>query len=158
MTQGGGPATVEGNLASVDLEKRFFTLENQDGVIFVRVEYGPAFDQKIQKQKVGYYEKPVVEMTGTDTARLVDLPFVQRPQGYPRLKGQQQQKGGRPFHPRNEKLIVYQCTYKEACETVRALILQPDSVMDETEFNRVMDIALARALKDGAEIIRAGGA
>jgi hypothetical protein len=57
-----------------------------------------------------------------------------------------------------DKPMVYLCAYKEACETVRALILQPDAVLNEEEFDRVMDIALKRALKDGAELCKAGGA
>jgi hypothetical protein len=59
--------------------------------------------------------------------------------------------------PTREKLIVYQTAYKEACETVRAHVLQLKPLMDETEFNRAMDIALARAIKDGKALIEAGG-
>ena len=152
------PISVEGNLATVDLEKRFFTLENREGVIFIRIDWDPLpyFDQKMRKQKIGYYEKPVVVMTGENTARLKELEYTARLVSFP--KRQQQKGGGRPFQPRNEKIIVYQCTYKEACETVRRQLLVPQEIFDEAEFNRVMDIALARAIKDGKALIEAGGA
>jgi hypothetical protein len=56
---------------------------------------------------------------------------------------------------KNEHLDVYVDCYKECCETVRVLVLQPDQTFDEDEFNRVMDIAVGRAKKDAQALIDA---
>ena len=55
-----------------------------------------------------------------------------------------------------DRLIVRQTTYKECCDTVRCLMLVPEGTFDEEEFNRIMDIALARSLKDAKALIEAG--
>ena len=55
------------------------------------------------------------------------------------------------------RVSLHQTTYKECCETARCLMLIPDGAFDETEYNRLLDVALARSIKDAQALIDAAG-
>lgn len=160
----GNPAgdQVEGNVAEIDLDNKYFILEDRTGKPFVKIYWKAAHEDKMRKQKVGYYEAPLVTLEentgGMQEAILVDLPFKDRGD-FPRM----QKKGGfggKSYTPRNEKIVAYECCYKEACETARhvSMVCQTEGEDPAMLYNRLMDMALARALKDGAELCKAGGA
>jgi hypothetical protein len=118
----GKPLTLEGNLAAIDLASKFITLQLRDGSE-VKILYKPAQEPTIQKQKIGYYEKPAVIPTAAPKEyTLEDLPYTARPADFPRLQRQQSGSGGyhggsRPYQqPRNEKAIMYECALKVAAE------------------------------------------
>jgi len=163
--------TTEGNVTEIDLENRSMLIEDRAGIPFMKLfwhQKQEEFDGKptalinqIRKLKPGYYVAPVID--GVDTsisgkvkeAYIKALPYKDRPADFPRA--QNKPFGGGGGRPRNEKIIAYQTCYKEACETIRALVLQPDAVLNEAEFNRLMDIAITRAKKDGKELCDAAG-
>ena len=148
------PISVEGNLATVDLEKRFFTLENREGVIFIRIDWDPLpyFDQKMRKQKIGYYEKPVVVMTGENTARLKELEYTARPASFPKRQ-QQKGTGSRQYQQRNEKLIVVQVLVKAYTDLYIA-----SNPPDGLDFESGLDVILTAVEEDVDRLMKAGGA
>jgi hypothetical protein len=147
--------TIEGELASIDLEKRFFTLADRNGIIYPKkIIYGPQFDQTMAKQKIGYYEKVPVEVDeDSDEAVLQDIPFVKRPDDWPR-RAQPGGKRGGNWQPRNDRAIMLQVCYKEACETSRHNIQQLTQEFDVDACNAQMDRALERAIKDAARLMK----
>jgi hypothetical protein len=149
--------TIEGEVASIDLEKRFFTLQDRQGIITGKIIYGPQFDQKMAKQRVGYYEKVPVEIgEEDDTAVLQDIQFVQRPADWPRRAQPGGRKGGN-WQPRNDKAILLSVCYKECCELVKHHMLDLSESLDEKEMDRVMDWAVERAIKDAARLMKEAG-
>lgn len=170
MADSGKPVTVEGNICEIDFDNKFFTLSGKDHAPFIKIYWRPAHEEKMKKQKVGYYEAPTVEMDEPGVGGslkegfLSDLPYKERPADYPRLPrpGGAKGSGGRPYQPRNEKPIIYQVCYKEACETARRVsTLQTQSKTEahthEEIFNSLMNLALARAKHDAEELIKAAG-
>jgi hypothetical protein len=158
--------TIEGEIVSIDPEKRFFTLADRQGIIFAKVLYGPQFDQRIAKQKVGYYEKVPVEMSDeSPDAVLVDIQYTPRPADFPHLqprKGSGGSKGN--YQQRNEALIAYETVYKANAENVRAMLPmvellgnqdESDVVIFKRVYNAIMDVALERTKKDAKALIEA---
>jgi len=150
--------TIEGNLSNIDLEKRVFTLSGKDHVIFVAVSYGERFDYLMRKQKIGYYEKPTVTMTGADTACLEDLSYTERPPDYPRLP--RTGGSGKPqYQPRDEHLMVYIAAYKSNAENVRDMLPMTEDIEDIPQaaqlYHSLMDLALTRAISDARALINA---
>ena len=164
--------TTEGNVTEIDLENRSMLIEDRAGVPFMKLfwrkvqeefdGHPTALINQIRKLKAGYYVAPVIgeideSISGKiKEAYIKSLPYKDRPADFPRSQNKKPFGGG-GGRPRNEKIIAYQTCYKEACETVRALVLQPDAVLDEAEFNRLMDIAVTRAKKDGKALCDAAG-
>jgi hypothetical protein len=118
MSQSSDPAgdTVEGNLSEIDTDAKFIKLEDRTGKVFIKIFYKPAHEERIRKQKVGYYEAPLVTLEentgGLQEAVLIDLPYKSRPADFPKMQRHGGQQGGRPYTPRNEKIIVAQCLLK----------------------------------------------
>ena len=54
-----------------------------------------------------------------------------------------------------QKLISLQTCYKELMETIRSLILIPDAVLDEGEYERYCELAVGGAMKDAKALIEA---
>jgi hypothetical protein len=106
--------TVEGNLASIDYGKRIFTLLNKDGAIFIGITYPERFDAYMRKQKIGYYEHPTVTMTGSDTACLEDIRYVDRPAEWTRAR---KQGSGQAYDPLRDKRIAFQGILNAAINT-----------------------------------------
>jgi len=96
-----GLKTVEGQIASINSEKRLLAIENRDGIIFYSVSWLPTQDQKIGKLKVGYYVKPTVEVKGDSTGRLIDLPYSERPADWPKSN-----KGTGNWQPKRPRFTI----------------------------------------------------
>ena len=148
---------AEGNIASVDLNQRFFTLEDRAGIIFIRIEWkaNEKIDAKMAKQKPGYYQKPLyLEMNGKNI--LEDLPWADRPADFPRPQHTQQggnRSGGRPYVPRNEKIIVAQCLLKAYVD------LWPNChTPDTVSFADAREEILKAVEADIGRVMKAGGA
>jgi len=133
-----------GKIAVIELPKRHLVVMDKDSILHPYTCVEP-LDVVLQKQKVGYFVKVTVD---GDLCKKIE--YAPRPADWPF------KVAGKPFVPRNEHLIVHQTTYKECCDTVRCLMLVPEGTFDEEEFNRIMDIALARSLKDAKALIEAG--
>ena len=146
--------TVEGNIAEIDFDNRFFTLEDKTGIIFIKIFWKPPFEEKIKKQKVGYYEAPSVEMNGENEAVMIDLPWKERGD-FPRSQRRQQQKGGgRPWQPRNEKLIVLQCALKAAVD----LYIHSVPPGEKYDIGAALSDCTKAAITTTDELMKAGGA
>ncbi len=163
MTTDGKPVAVEGNIVDIDPDAKFFTLEGRDGKVFLKVFWKPAHDAKMIKQKPGYYEAPVVEMEehtgGLQEAVLIDLPWKERPADFPRSQRQQgggNKGGGRPYQPRNERAIIMQVVFKEACEVARQFSkLSAD--FDEESANVAFEWAIKKTEESMDRLCKAGG-
>lgn len=122
--------TVEGNIASIDHQNRRFALEDKDGVIFISILWQSRFDQYMQKQKVGYYEKPTISMKDGH-AVLEDIRFAQRP---PEWTRQKKQGGASSYDPLKDKRIAFQGVLNAAIAT-----LELSSPFNEEEGDEMMD-------------------
>ncbi|MCK9594044.1 MAG: hypothetical protein M0Q91_18755 [Methanoregula sp.] len=171
--------TTEGNVTEIDLENRHILIEDRTGTPFMKLFWHKAqeeFDGKptalfnqIRKLQKGFYVAPVITDVDASVsgkikeAYIKGLPYKERGD-FPR---QQQKKGGfggKPYTPRNEKPIIYQVCYKEACETARAIFnkgifkVNGSAEIDLQEtFDKLMDMALERAKKDAKVLIQESG-
>ena len=121
-----GEQVAKGNLATIDLNQRFFTLSDKDHKIFIRIEWksnGKPYDDFMAKQKIGYYQeaKYVVQ---NDKNILTLLPFVDRPADFPKIPksggshsgGQSSGGGWKGGSPKDDTLILYQVLFKSLTE------------------------------------------
>lgn len=152
---GTGLKTVEGQIVAIDHQAHKITVKDRAGASHTFI-WPPQFNDVMGKLKQWWFTKITGEQEKDfpDLWRMTAQDFFKRPDDWP---ASQHHGGGRPFQPRNEKPIVYQVCYKEACETMRAVMLVPDHSVDEVEYNRLMDIALARAKKDAEDLCKAAG-
>jgi len=139
---------VEGQIASIDYEGRHFALEDRAGIIFLKVTWVQKFDGYMRKQKVGFYEKPTVITLTETTASLEDIRYVERPSDWPK-SGK-----GKSYQPRNERLIVLQSCAKLAADVYAITNL---TTVQPEDFEGVMDLIIARAIKDTETLMKAGG-
>jgi hypothetical protein len=156
------PPKTEGNIWEIDFPNRYFILSNRQHKPFIKIYWRPQHekDTNILKQVPGYYEAPVIELEeessgGLKEAWLVGLPYQKRPEDFPKIP--KTPKGGSGYPQRNDRAIMFEITYKEACETARRQLLQVSEPFDAVECDSVMDWAIARAEKDGKELCRMAG-
>lgn len=158
-----GLKQIDGEIVAIDTVKRTMVLRSLDEKGYevttaLSWKEAKVLDQTAQKQKPGWYVTVSYEIQG-ERNLMTDVKYAERPANMKRSQGGKGSSGGRPFTPRNEKPIIYQCCFKEAVETARKMFVRTDGApYDETAFNHVMDIALTRAKKDAAELIRESGA
>jgi hypothetical protein len=147
-----GIKTVEGQIVGIDYDKRLVRVKDIAGETTLII-WPASRDEPFKKQKEWWFVRITGEIVD-HTFVPADVAYWKKPDNWPKPAGG---SGGWKGQPRNEKPIIYQVCFKEACETVRALVLQPDKVLDEKEFNRLMDMALERAKKDAKALIEAAG-
>jgi hypothetical protein len=100
---------------------------------------------------------------GLQEGIMVDLPYKERPADFPKVQ-KKGGSGGRPYVPRNEKIVVYECVYKANSDNIRSMLpmLDASGHFNSKDFavlyNELMDIAMARTMKDAPELCKAGGA
>jgi hypothetical protein len=146
-----GLKTIEGQVASIDLQKRVMAIENRDGVIFYSVTWVQPHDNKVAKLKVGYYVKPTVEVKTDDSGRLIDLPYSQRPDDWPK-KASHGGFGGKTYVPKNDKPILYESILKSLCD-----VASPDDFQNQT-YEQKMDRIAAQAKKIYQDVVQLVGA
>jgi hypothetical protein len=140
---------VEGQIASIDYDGRHFALEDKAGIIFLKVTWAQKFDGYMRKQKIGFYEKPTVITLTETTASLEDIRYVERPADWPKVSGK-----SKTYQPRNERLIVLQSCAKLAADVYAITNL---TTVQPEDFEQVMDLIIARAIKDTDTLMKAGG-
>ena len=144
----------QGKLNTIDQDKRSLTLKTPEGIL-VPFKWEAPLDVIMKRWQPGYY------LSITHVGELLksasywqegkDVFQKNQPRGF---------GGGRTYTPRNEKPIIYQVAYKEACETVRCLVEKGDFEQDNDltkAVNTMMDIALERAKKDAKVLIQESG-
>jgi hypothetical protein len=149
-----GLKTAIGQIQAVNPDKRGIAVKDVDGVVHP-FYWLPALDPVFSRLQKWWYIKITAEGVG-DEWRAISQTKADKPEGW-KSSG----FGGKGnYQPRNDRAIIYQTAYKEACETART-IAKNTGWSNETEaekaFNKIMDMALTRALKDGAELCKAGG-
>lgn len=154
-----GIKTIEGQIVFLNKPAHKITLKARDGQQHTFL-WTPTLDAEFSKLNQWWFCKVTGEHEkDVDIWRATDQGFFKRPDDWPFAKGG---KGGGGYsQPRNEKAIIYQVCYKEACETVRHLMSLPieqEARDEQEEFDRYMDMALTRALKDAKALIEAAGA
>jgi hypothetical protein len=144
----------EGQITSINHEKRGVAIKDKAGDThpFYWSENMKMTNNKGEPLKQWWFIKVIAERKKDDTWWITSHDYFKRPDDWPSTGGRKPE-----YQPRNEGLIVHQTTYKECCETARCLMLIPDGVFDEDEYNRLMDIALHRSLKDAKALIEAAG-
>jgi len=153
-----GLKTVEGQITAINYEKRGIAIKDKVGNThpFYWSETFKMVNYKGEPLQQWWFVRITAELQKSDDTWWVTAQeYFKKPDDWPRSQG----KGGGGRHSAEEnRLIVFQCTYKECCETVRQQMMAIGQEFDEAEYNRVMDIAVARAIKDGKALIEAGGA
>ena len=145
--------TIEGQIVSIDFQKRTMALEDRAGILFYRVDWVQPQDHKIQKLKAGYYVKPTVEAMTENSGRLSDIPWAERPADWPRK--QPGGKGNWQSKPRNEKPMIFESVFKSCCDMVSVINI---SDWDGETYEGKMDRIWAVAKKISLEIIKESGA
>jgi hypothetical protein len=145
--------TIEGQIVSIDFQKRTMALEDRAGILFYRVDWVQSQDHKIQKLKAGYYVKPTVEAMTENSGRLSDIPWAERPADWPRK--QSGGKGNWPSKPRNEKPMIFESVFKSCCDQAGQ---QPHFDHTSQEYEKRMDRIWQVAKKISLEIIKESGA
>ena len=131
---------IIGKIAVIELVKRHMVIMDKDQILHPYTCAEP-LDMILQKQKVGYFVKVLLD---GDICKKIE--FAPRPADWPFQKGQ-----GKPFVPRNERLIVIQSCCK-VCADVFAITTTPDTM----DFDTAMDLIISRAIKDTDTIMKAG--
>ncbi|MFA5379954.1 MAG: hypothetical protein WC455_29610 [Dehalococcoidia bacterium] len=157
-----GPKKIDGEIININPEKRNLALRSLDEkgyeitTLFVWRE-NRDLDQAAIKQKPGWYVTVTYEAQG-EINHAQDIKYCDRPASMKKKTGYSG-GSGKTYTPRNEKPGIYGCCYKEACETMRRAILPQIQGEEDPEkmFDRLMDIAKKRALKDAAELCTAAG-
>jgi hypothetical protein len=151
-----GLKQIEGQITSINHEKRGVAIKDKAGDThpFYWSENVKMVNHKGDELKQWWFIKVIAEKAKDDTWWITSQAYFQRPDDWPSTGGR---KPTGQYQQRNEGLIVHQTTYKECCETARCLMLIPDGAFDEEEYNRLMDVALERSIKDAKALIIAAG-
>jgi hypothetical protein len=152
--------TIEGQIVGIDHDKRLIRVKDIGGTTHL-ITWPAIRDEAFKKQKEWWFVRLTGEFIDHEFVPS-DVAYWKKPDNWPASKGGFG-GGGRPYQPRNEKPIIYQVCYKEACETVRSINNKDSAAILKTDeefsiwFNKMMDMALERAKKDAKALIEASG-
>ena len=138
---------VQGQIIAIDQGAHTIEVKDKAGVRHPMMWAGPLNDS-MARLKQWFFVSISAEKSG-DLWRVIDQTYFKKPEDWP--VSQHGGGGGRPFQPRNEKLIVLQSTLK-ACADVFAITTTPDTL----DFDAAMDLIIARAIKDTETLMKAG--
>lgn len=114
-----GIKTVEGQIVLLDKPAHKITIKTRDGQQHSFI-WAPAMDAEFSKLSQWWFTKVTGEHEAdVDLWRATAQGFFKRPDDWPFAKGGQS-GGGRPFQPRNEKIIVMQTALKVAADVMIA--------------------------------------
>ena len=128
-----------GKIAVIELPKRHLVVMDKDSILHPYTCVEP-LDVVLQKQKVGYFVKVTVD---GDLCKKIE--YAPRPADWP-FKA-----AGKPFVPRNERLIVIQ-----SCAKLAADVFAITTTPNQMDFDTAMDLIIDRAIHDADWIIKAG--
>ena len=138
---------VQGQIVAIDQGTHTIEVKDKAGVRHPMMWAGPLNDS-MARLKQWFFVSISAEKSG-EYWRVIDQTYFKKPEDWP--VSQHGGGGGRPFQPRNEKLIVLQSTLK-ACADVFAITTTPDTM----DFDTAMDLIIARAIKDTDTLMKAG--
>jgi hypothetical protein len=149
--------TLSGKLDKIDPATRTFTIKDVQDAAHP-FNWPAVLDVVMKKWQPGYY---LTVKFNPDTYDVNNVSYWQ--EGKEEwAKTHKGGAGGRSFVPRNEKIIVCQTVYKAHVENIRYALPVIDLKSDEDvaeyarQYNALMDIAMARTLKDVPELCKAG--
>jgi len=155
------PVTLEGEIAEIDHDARYFTISTRSGILSAKIFWPAQYETYMKKQRAGFYEKFTAMPTQDNAFNVIDIRYESRPADFPKS-----QRTGYKAPARNDALIVLQCCYKECSETTRdwAFIenecaeITPEerrNMIRNTQEHAVQQaIADAKALLQAAEIMQ----
>lgn len=148
-----GLKQVEGQIVFLDHAAHKITVKDRQGVPHSFV-WPPQFNDGMAKLKQWFFIRATGEQEKEfpDLWRLTAQEYFKKPDDWP----VSQHGGGRPFQPRNEKPIIMQVIFKEACETARQF-RQIDEHFDAEEADRIWEWAVAKTEATMDRLCRAGG-
>ena len=142
-----GIKIVQGQITAIDHGTHTVTVKDIDGKHHEMMWKGILID-KMEKLKQWFFVSISAEKSG-DLWVVIDQTYYKKPDNW--SVSQKSGYGGKPFVPRNERIIVVQSCAKLAAE-VFAMTTTPDTV----DFDAAMDLIIARAIKDTETLMQAG--
>ena len=148
-----GLKQVEGQIVFLDHAAHKVAVKDRQGVSHTFV-WPPQFNDGMAKLKQWFFIRATGEQEKEfpDLWRLTAQEYFKKPDDWP----VSQHGGGRPFQPRNEKPIIMQVIFKEACETARQF-RQIDEHFDAEEADRIWEWAVAKTEATMDRLCKAGG-
>ena len=142
-----GIKVVQGQIIEFNPAGHALTVKDKLGVNHSFLWPG-ILDAKMTKLKQWFFVSISAEKAG-EYWKVIDQAYFKKPEDWPVF--QKAGSGGKPFTPRNERIIVLQSCCKLAAE-VFAITTCPDTV----DFDAAMDCIIARAIKDTETLMQAG--
>jgi hypothetical protein len=140
--------TVEGQITALDIPAHKITIKTRDGQHHEMMWTG-FLDEKMSQLKQWWFCKVTAEKDG-EFWKVMDQGFFQRPADWPFAKGG---AGGKPFQPRNERLIVLQSSLK-VCADMFTACTTPDT----QDYDQAIDMIVEKAIQITEKLMIAGGA
>jgi hypothetical protein len=149
-----GLKTVEGQIVNIDHPAHKVTVKDRAGTLHSFV-WGPTFNDQMAKLQQWWFTKITGEQEKDfpDLWRLTAQGFFKKPDDWP--QSQHHGKGG-SYQPRNERAIIMQVVFKEACETARQFSKLSDT-FDEDAANAAWEWAVAKTEATMDRLCKAGG-
>jgi hypothetical protein len=148
-----GLKTVEGQIVAIDKPAHKITVKDRDGVSHTFV-WPPTLDADFSKLNQWWFTKVTGEHeTEFDIWKATSQGFFKRPDDWPFAKPTG--KGGYG-QPRNERAIIMQVCFKEACETARQQMRMSEK-FDAAEADAAWEWALDKTEKSMGRLCTVGG-
>jgi len=148
-----GLKQVEGQIVFLDHAAHKVAVKDRQGVSHTFV-WPPQFNDSMAKLKQWFFIRATGEQEKEfpDLWRLTAQEYFKKPDDWP-----VSQHGGKGnWQPRNEKPIIMQVIFKEACETARQF-RQIDEHFDAEEADRIWEWAVAKTEATMERLCKAGG-
>lgn len=140
---------LNGKCAAIDPTTQTFSIRDTTGAPHP-FKWGDVLNDVMKKWKAGYY---LTVRYNSDTREVKNVTYWQEGKDqFPK----ENKGGGRSFQPRNDRAIIVQCCFKEACETMRQMVPMLEE-FDAAKYEEYMDIALARAISDAEKLCKSAG-
>lgn len=151
-----GLKIVEGQITFMDHAAHKLIVKDRRGETTTFI-WAPPFNDQMQKLKQWFF----IRATGEHEPdfglyRLTAQEYFKRPDDWPAPNHGSGSSGGRPFQPRNEKPIIMQVIFKEACETARQQMKMSEK-FDAEEADAAWEWAVAKTEATMDRLCKIGG-
>ena len=151
-----GLKIVEGQITFLDHAAHKLIVKDRRGETTTFI-WAPPFNDQMQKLKQWFF----IRATGEHEPdfglyRLTAQEYFKRPDDWPAPNHSGGSPGGRTFQPRNEKPIIMQVIFKEACETARQQMKMSEK-FDAEEADAAWEWAVAKTEATMDRLCKVGG-